>query len=109
MRFNLGCSVIYPNRDRTTFPLQNGDLVLLHFSKKGGGAPQTAEGENLTLLCIYAGGEAKKIAVKHDGSGKIVRPKVDVNIRMDSTGRTLGGAKAVLFREGEPWFLVEEI
>ena len=109
MRFNLCCSVVYPNRGRTTFPLQTGDIVLLHYGKKEDGTPHTAEGENLTLLCIYADGEAKKIAVKHDDSGKIVKPKVNVNIKMDSTGRTLGGAKATLFKEGEPWFLTEKI
>ena len=109
MRFNIGCSVIYPNRSRTTFPLQTGDIVLLHYGKKVDGAPHTAEGENLTLLCMYANGEAKKIAVKHDGSGKIVKPKVNVNITMDKEGRTLGGTRAALFKEGEPWFLVEKI
>lgn len=109
MRFNIGCSVIYPNRGRTTFPLQTGDLVLLHYGKKEDGAPQTAEGENLTLLCLYAGGEAKKIAVKHDGSGKIEKPKVNYSIKMHSSGLTLGGARATLFKEGEPWFIAEKI
>lgn len=105
MRFNINCSVIYPNRGRTTFPLQTGDIVLLHYGKKEDGAPHTAEGENLTLLCMYADGEAKKIAVKHDGSGKIEKPKVNYNIKMHSSGLTLGGARAALFKEGEPWFL----
>lgn len=109
MRFNFCCSVIYPNRSRTTFPLQTGDIVLLHYGKKEDGVPHTAEGENLTLLCLYADGEAKKIAVKHDGSGKIEKPKVNVNIKMDIMGRTLGGAKATLFKEGEPWFIAEKI
>ena len=105
MRFNINCSVIYPNRSRTTFPLQTGDIVLLHYGKKEDGAPQTAEGENLTLLCRYVGGKVEKIAVKHDGSGKIVKPKVNFNIKMHSSGLTLGGARATLFKEGEPWFL----
>lgn len=105
MRFNINCSVIYPNRGRTTFPLQTGDIVLLHYGKKEGGAPHTAEGENLTLLCLYASGVAKRIAVKHDGSGKIEKPKVNVNITMDNMGRTPGGSRAILFKEGEPWFL----
>ena len=109
MKFNICCSVIYPNRGRTTLPLQKGDTILLHYGKKEAGGPSTAEGENLTLLCEYVGGEAKKIAVKHDDSGKIVKPKININIKMDIMGRTLGGAKATLFKEGEPWFIAEKI
>ena len=55
------------------------------------------------------GGEAEKIAVKWDKTGKITTPKKAGSFNMDKTGLTLGGAKATLFKEGEPWFIVEKI
>ena len=116
MRFNLCCSVIYPNRSRTTFPLQTGDYVLIHYEKKEEGKPWTIEGENITVLCKYErtpgitlGGKAEKLAIKWDKTGKITAPTHGGSLNMDSTGRTLGGAKATLFKEGEPWFLAEKI
>lgn len=116
MRFNICCSVIYPNRSRTTFPLQNGDYVLIHYEKKEEGKPWTIEGENITVLCKYKitpgitmGGEAEKLAVKWDKTGKITAPKKPGSFNMDKTGLTLGGARATLFKEGEPWFIAEKI
>ena len=78
MKFYLDCfEIFYPNNKRTTFPLQNGDYVLVHYETKEEGKPWTIEGENITVLCKY----------------KI------------TPGTTMGGAHATLFSEGSPWFI----
>ena len=113
MKFYLDCfEIFYPNNKRTTFPLQNGDYVLVHYETKEEGKPWTVEGENITVLCKYKitpgttmGGEAEKLAVKWDKTGKITTPKIKGSFDMDNAGRTLGGAHATLFSEGSPWFI----
>lgn len=116
MKFNIdGLKIIYPNNERTAFPLQEGDYVLVHYEKKEEGKPWTIEGENITVLCKYKvvpgiilGGEAMKVAIKDDKTGKITTPQKEGFFNMDKMGRTLGGAHAALFAEGEPWFIIQK-